>query len=1144
MDDDKPRAVSARDPVDSSYFDQKWWSPPTTPTSPGTSSIKPLLGKDSTSSTSGTEMEPVTPPVFPEINNNQEKGEEEDGDEALDELKPLVTNGTNRGILRKSYQDNAHAHSGLRRTSSDLGRDPAEKVRFIISDDQNNDEAWTSSPDSKIDFSQRSLFCQMDVLCHFASGAMGWKESARWIKFEEKVDGGDRWSKPHVATTSLHALFEIRKSIADGSAVVLLDLEGWHGCVHQVAGQSPTKDKNDHREIIMSAIVSECNMSEETASKVRDVLLTPHKHQHRATKNKHEGVLIKRSSQIINTDMDEKHTYPVGTTADDLEEYKPNKHLQKKLPAGTEAANILVGQVDFLKAPINVFCRMKKATVLADLTEVAVPSRFMFLSLGPRDPNTVYEYDEMGRAMAALFSDKVFTEVAYKAHTRQDIVDGIDEFIDDLTVLPPSIWDPATRLEPPEHTLTADKLQQRLTDSGRRASLGDGTLKLDGHGDDGALDRTGRLFGGLIKDAKRKYSIYWSDLRDGLHPQCFATIVFLYFACITPIVTFGGLMGSATDGYMGTIETLLSGAICGTIYHFTAGQPLTIVGATGPLLVFESLLYVFCKDQGWDFLAMRIWIGSWVSLILFIMVAFDLSSLVKYITRFTEESFAVLISLIFVFEAFAKTAGVYKYNPIHTATLHMDPAYGCHCVETNATTVTPTLAADTLHNIITARTEAPLPMNVTDTSSSYVYGYVEPNPLFNTSAWSDPGFENCITHMNRLIVSSKCVSEKECTKEGWDLVGDACFDAAVTHSVSDVFLLSVFLFLGTFGVAYTLRIFRNAPYFPSIVRSTVADFAVITSIVIFTSIDFSCGIATPKLMVPEKLETTRSDRSWVCSPFGIFPDYWWLAIASVVPAALATILIFLDQQITGVIVNRQEHKLKKGAGYHLDLFVLAFLILICSFLGLPWFVAATVRSITHVKSLMKQSGTAAPGEKPTFLGVREQRLTGIVIHLLIGLSVLMTPVLKLIPMPVLYGVFMYMGITSLGDVQFVDRILILFMPAKYQPDYVYLRHVATKRVHIFTVVQALLMIGMWAVKSIKSISLAFPIMVLALCFVRKAMDWIFTQNELFWLDHILPEESRRKKDDEMRRGKHRVETTDTEEEQPTEWKQVKADSGV
>ena len=49
---------------------------------------------------------------------------------------------------------------------------------------------------------------------------------------------------------------------------------------------------------------------------------------------------------------------------------------------------------------------------------------------------------------------QVFCEVAYKASTKQDLLDGMDEFIDDLTVLPPSIWDPSNRLEPPQHTIS------------------------------------------------------------------------------------------------------------------------------------------------------------------------------------------------------------------------------------------------------------------------------------------------------------------------------------------------------------------------------------------------------------------------------------------------------------------------------------------------------------------------------------------------------------------------------------------------------------------------------------------------------------------------------------------------------------------
>ena len=108
----------------------------------------------------------------------------------------------------------------------------------------------------------------------------------------------------------------------------------------------------------------------------------------------------------------------------------------------------------------------------------------------------------------------------------------------------------------------------------------------------------------------------------------------------------------------------------------------------------------------------------------------------------------------------------------------------------------------------------------------------------------------------------------------------------------------------------------------------------------------------------------------------------------------------MDQQITSVIVNRREHKLavlpllllhllplllarsrvhcaccvlcalQKGYGYHLDLFVIALLVLVCSVLGLPLFVAATVQSLNHVKSLQKMSTCNAPGETRLSTGVQ------------------------------------------------------------------------------------------------------------------------------------------------------------------------------
>lgn len=59
-----------------------------------------------------------------------------------------------------------------------------------------------------------------------------------------------------------------------------------------------------------------------------------------------------------------------------------------------------------------------------------------------------------------------------------------------------------------------------------------------------------RLFGGLIADVKRKVPWYLSDFKDALHIQCIASTIFLFLATLTPNVTFGGLLGQATDQYM------------------------------------------------------------------------------------------------------------------------------------------------------------------------------------------------------------------------------------------------------------------------------------------------------------------------------------------------------------------------------------------------------------------------------------------------------------------------------------------------------------------------------------------------------------------------------------------------------------------
>ncbi|XP_063439652.1 electroneutral sodium bicarbonate exchanger 1-like isoform X2 [Mytilus trossulus] len=850
------------------------------------------------------------------------------------------------------------------------------------------------------------VFCQLDLLTKTDEEVV-WIESARWVKYEEDVEeNGKRWSKPHVSAVTLHYLLELKTQMSTGAILLEADVRS----MHELA------------ELVSDELAKIRTITKNTQNSIRSILLTSHEHEqkrkHRASKMESNIIThCKMPKTISDTEFARKRAQHDDNDLqnNDKQETSPlvkfNTPFMKKIPEGAEVANVWVGELEDLKKPVTAFIRLVEPRFIGDLSQVALPTRFIFLHLTPKsEPSYAFE---IGRAISNMMVDEIFSEVAYKAKSREDIMHGFDEFLDQLTVLPPGQWDPDVRLDPPT---TAPSQERRNFFSTKSDSQ-----EKDQEQKDDTLERTGRLFGGLIKDVKRKIPFYISDFRDGLHIQCIGSILFMYLATLAPNITFGAFLGQETDQHMGTMECLLAVAFVNLAFALFGGQPLIIMGSTGPVLVLEIIIYRMCRDNTWDFMSFRCMIGLWLALYLLIIVAFDLSALVRYITRFTEESFACLIAIIFIVESIKKIiaiADTHLYNTQQDIPFN----YACYCVPKNQTG------------------------NFTTTPTSY--------SVLNST-------------MNSSIQWNSLTKE-DCDALGGILEGSGC----IYHD--NVFFLSIILGIGTFAIAWGLVSMKKSRFFPTI----------------------------PSLPT----------RPWFISPFSS-GNPWWTMILASLPAIVAVILIFMDQQITAVIINRKENKLKKGCGYHLDLTVATICIVVCSFFGLPWYVAATVRSMSHVNSLKMESKCTAPGEKPVFLGCREQRLTPLVIAILNGCSVFMTKMLQLVPMPVLYGVFMYMGVSAFRGMQFKDRFLIMFMPVKYQPDRMYLRHVRINRVHLFTFFQILCLGILWAIKAVKTISIVFPVMVLGTCFVRKGMERIFTMNELKWLDDQNLEDKMMKQED-------------------------------
>lgn len=76
------------------------------------------------------------------------------------------------------------------------------------------------------------------------------------------------------------------------------------------------------------------------------------------------------------------------------------------------------------------------------------------------------------------------------------------------------------------------------------------------------------------------------------------------------------------------------------------------------------LVLLFSRSFGWQFLVVRAWVGFWTAVFLMILVAVDASVVVGLITRFTEEAFATLISLIFLVKAFEELMEITHEHPV------------------------------------------------------------------------------------------------------------------------------------------------------------------------------------------------------------------------------------------------------------------------------------------------------------------------------------------------------------------------------------------------------------------------------------------------------------------------------------------------
>uniref|UniRef100_G1QVT6 Anion exchange protein n=1 Tax=Nomascus leucogenys TaxID=61853 RepID=G1QVT6_NOMLE len=960
-------------------------------------------------------------------------------------------------------EDEASEAEGARALTQPSPASTPSSVQFFLQEDDSADrKAERTSPSSpaplphqeatpRASKGAQAVFVELNELLLDKNQEPQWRETARWIKFEEDVEEEtERWGKPHVASLSFRSLLELRRTLAHGAVLLDLDQQTLPGVAHQVVEQMVISDQikaEDRANVLRALLLKHSHPSDEKDfSFPRNISagslgsLLGHHHGQGAESDPHvtEPLIGGVPEARLEVERERELPPPAPPAGITRSKSKHELKLLEKIPENAEATVVLVGCVEFLSRPTMAFVRLREAVELDAVLEVPVPVRFLFLLLGPSSANM--DYHEIGRSISTLMSDKQFHEAAYLADEREDLLTAINAFLDCSVVLPPSEVQGEELLRSVAHFQR--QMLKKREEQGRLLPTGAGLepksaqdkallqmVEAAGAAEDDPLRRTGRSFGGLIRDVRRRYPHYLSDFRDALDPQCLAAVIFIYFAALSPAITFGGLLGEKTQDLIGVSELIMSTALQGVVFCLLGAQPLLVIGFSGPLLVFEEAFFSFCSSNHLEYLVGRVWIGFWLVFLALLMVALEGSFLVRFVSRFTQEIFAFLISLIFIYETFYKLVKIFQEHPLH----------GCSA-----------------------------------SNSSEVDGG-------ENMTWA--GARPTLGPGNRSLAGQSGQGKP--------------------RGQPNTALLSLVLMAGTFFIAFFLRKFKNSRFFPGRIRRVIGDFGVPIAILIMVLVDYSIeDTYTQKLSVPSGFSVTApGKRGWVINPLGEkSPFPVWMMVASLLPAILVFILIFMETQITTLIISKKERMLQKGSGFHLDLLLIVAMGGICALFGLPWLAAATVRSVTHANALTVMSKAVAPGDKPKIQEVKEQRVTGLLVALLVGLSIVIGDLLRQIPLAVLFGIFLYMGVTSLNGIQFYERLHLLLMPPKHHPDVTYVKKVRTLRMHLFTALQLLCLALLWAVMSTAA-SLAFPfILILTVPLRMVVLTRIFTDREMKCLD--------------------------------------------
>ena len=330
------------------------------------------------------------------------------------------------------------------------------------------------------------------------------------------------------------------------------------------------------------------------------------------------------------------------------------------------------------------------------------------------------------------------------------------------------------------------------------------------------------------------------------------------------------------------------------------------------------------------------------------------------------------------------------------------------------------------------------------------------------------------------------------------LVDEFSYDVEPTYwqTVNGIFgLLLAFIFVWS---SYTLCQARTWKFGESFIRAILADYGFFLMIIALSGLSF---VLKGNPGVPQRIDVPPLDQSvWVKS--GIYTIYDMgtvdaaQIVAAIIPGFVISVLFYFDHSVSSQLAQQQDFNVGRPSAYHWDLLVLSGMTLLCGLLGLPPVNGVLPQAPLHTKSLCSKSkkrkleeleGLESGAYEDEYdFHVYENRLSNFIqAALCLGLFGIANLVLTYIPTSLIWAFFALLALESLPGSQFYERLRILTQGKKRRESLGYLEGVAFDQTVWFTVIQAALCLGIWAITVWTGLfGISFPLWIMALVPIR------------------------------------------------------------